>query len=198
MKNVLLVLVVSVALAGSAAAGAEEAKTLADKYCASCHGPSGNSASSFFPRLAGQSKEYFVGRLTGFRDFSRVDPHVQYFMGRNAFRLSRQDIDALAAYYAAQPPAAGERGDAAVMAHGQTIYRDGIPSRSIAGCAICHGPAAEGKGPAPRLAGQHEFYLQRQLAIFRVGLRRSGTAHPKVSGLEADDIDALAAYLASL
>lgn len=199
MKTVLLTLALATGIACSLPANAEEAKTLADKYCADCHGASGNSVSSFFPSLAGQRKNYVVSRLTGFRDVNRVDPHAQYFMGRTAFRLSTKDSDALATYYAAQKPEteSGPPADSAVVARGHDLYQKGAPGRSVLACATCHGPAAEGTGGAPRLASQHALYLERQLAIFRVGLRRNGTAHPSVAGLEADDIEALSAYLAS-
>jgi len=197
VKSVLCIVTIAFAFACGMPARADDAKALADKNCADCHGPSGNSVSSFFPNLAGQRKDYIVARLAGFRDVTRVDGHAQYFMGRTAFQLNAADSAALAAYFAAQRPEAEPPADAALVAHGRDLYQKGAPGRSVLACATCHGSAAEGKGAVPRLASQHALYLERQLAIFRVGLRRNGTAHPSVAGLNADDIEALSAYLAS-
>jgi cytochrome c oxidase subunit 2 len=45
-------------------------------------------------------------------------------------------------------------------------------------CAACHGQKAEGNAQlnAPRLAGQNDWYLVRQLEAYKKGLRG---AHPK-------------------
>ena len=44
-------------------------------------------------------------------------------------------------------------------------------SPAVRNCTWCHGSSAQGYTPAPRLAGQRQGYLQRQLADFRVHTR---------------------------
>ena len=62
-------------------------------------------------------------------------------------------------------------------------------------CASCHGPAGEGHGAIPRLAGQHTNYLERQLGLFSSGLRENRLMHFNTLDLSDDEIDALATYL---
>jgi cytochrome c553 len=62
-------------------------------------------------------------------------------------------------------------------------------------CFICHGIAGETSSQAfPRLAGQHAKYLERQLADFVSGKRKSGTMLPMVDGLTTQDFVALGVY----
>ena len=194
---VLLAALALVAPTDIAPAWAQDAKALAAQYCEGCHGEGGRGVSSFFPRLAGQQKAYMVARLKGMADFSKIDAHVQYFMGRTAFKLTPADVQALAAYYAAAPAEHGAAEDPALVKRGDALYHDGIASRSVVACAMCHGPDAAGSGKTPRLAGQYDSYLERQIGIIKVGLARDKVAHANVSGLEAEDVQALAAYLAS-
>jgi cytochrome c553 len=68
-------------------------------------------------------------------------------------------------------------------------------------CTICHGPALNGVGPIPGLAGRSPSYLVRQLYDFQHGTRAgpwSPLMVPNVIKLTLDDMVALAAYAASL
>ena len=68
-------------------------------------------------------------------------------------------------------------------------------------CTICHGPALNGLGPIPGLAGRSPSYLVRQLYDFQHGTRAgpwSPLMVPNVIKLTLDDMVALAAYAASL
>ncbi len=66
-------------------------------------------------------------------------------------------------------------------------------------CAACHGEKGEGTSPLfPRLAGQHERYLIRQLRDFKNGRRPDPTMGAIASQLSDRDIQDLAAYFASL
>jgi cytochrome c553 len=71
-------------------------------------------------------------------------------------------------------------------------------------CASCHG--ADGNAPAdanPKLAGQHPEYLKKQLNNFKVqpgqdqALRANAIMAGFASGLSAQDIDNVSAYLAA-
>jgi cytochrome c553 len=62
----------------------------------------------------------------------------------------------------------------------------------------CHGAAAEGKGPAPRLAGQNAEYIEGQLAKFRSGDRTHAPEMTMVTrDLDPEQAHAAAAYLQS-
>jgi cytochrome c oxidase subunit 2 len=82
---------------------------------------------------------------------------------------------------------------------GKTLY---------ATCAACHGAKAEGNPllHAPKLAGQGEWYLQRQLSYFKYGVRGSnerdvfGKVMAPMASLLVDDaaIANVSAFIASL
>jgi cytochrome c553 len=62
-------------------------------------------------------------------------------------------------------------------------------------CFACHGADGNSASPLfPRLAGQHARYLERQLADYRSGRRKSGTMQPMVAELSAADFKALGTY----
>jgi len=166
--------------------------------CSSCHGPGGHSISSTFPRLAGQQKDYLIAQLTAFRDHTRADPHAQTYMWGMAGRLSNAQIAALAAYYAAQPPVPGTPNDSPQAAAGRKIFTEGIPAETVPACLACHGAKGQGNGPIPRLAGQHEAYVERQLEAFASKARANEIMHENSKNLTSEQIRDAAAYVRSL
>ena len=166
--------------------------------CSSCHGPSGRSVSSTFPRLAGQQKDYLIAQLTAFRDHTRADPHAQTYMWGMAARLSNPTIAALAAYYSAQRPFPGTPDDSPAAAAGRKIYTEGIPAEGVPACIACHGPTGGGNSTIPRLAGQHAAYIERQLEAFASKARANEIMHQTSKNLTAEQIPDVAAYVASL
>lgn len=74
--------------------------------------------------------------------------------------LAMSALTALAGLYATGAFAAGD------AAKGKTLYGT---------CGACHGPNAEGMEAlnAPKLAGQEEWYIIRQLQNFKSGARGS-------------------------
>jgi cytochrome c553 len=166
--------------------------------CSSCHGPDGRSISPTFPRLAGQQKDYIIAQLQAFRDKTRADPHAQTYMWGMAARLSDPTIDAIAAYYSSQTPVAGSPGDSPQTVAGKNIFTEGIPSEGVPACMSCHGEKAEGNGPIPRLAGQHQAYLARQLEAFASMARANEIMHENSKDLTPQQISEVTAYLATL
>jgi cytochrome c553 len=166
--------------------------------CESCHGRDGRSISPTFPRLAGQQKDYIVAQLKAFRDKTRADPHAQTYMWGMAARLSDPTIDAIAAYYASHTPAAGEPSASPGTAAGEKIFTEGIPSEGVPACTACHGEKAEGNGPIPRLAGQHQDYLARQMEAFASMARANEIMHEASKDMTAEQISEVTAYLATL
>lgn len=65
-------------------------------------------------------------------------------------------------------------------------------------CAACHGVDGNSVNPVwPKLAGQHESFITRQLSLFKSG-ERKGTVMPGMAAaLSAEDMDNLASYYAA-
>jgi len=195
-----LVALTVAACSGTAPEGGSADTTVAGTVhvCSSCHGPEGRSISPTFPRLAGQQKDYLVAQLQAFRDKTRADPHAQTYMWGMAARLSDSTIDGIATYYSSKAPVAGTPSTSPETAAGAKIYTEGIPSENVPACMSCHGEGAEGNGPIPRLAGQHQAYLARQLEAFASMARANEIMHENSKDLTAEQISEVTAYLATL
>lgn len=66
-------------------------------------------------------------------------------------------------------------------------------------CAACHG--VDGNSPTdmfPKLAGQGQAYLVKQLAEFKSGVRVNAMMAPMVAGLTDEDMADIAAYFSSM
>lgn len=177
---------------------AQRAASLAGERCVSCHRPQAADNPPLVPALQGQQKAYLAWQMRAYRLGFRDDPQAHDRMWTAAGKLDDALIDALAAYYAAQPPPLPMPAAASLAAKGQSLYENGVPSRNVAGCAGCHGAKAEGNGVFPRLAGQRADYVVRQLSLIQRYLRNVGIMHSTVEVLSDDDFAALAAYLQSL
>jgi cytochrome c553 len=90
-------LLFSAAAAGAADIKAGEAK--AKEVCQACHGLDGNSQTADYPKLGGQRPDYLSKALRDYKSGARKNAIMAGFAGT----LSPQDIENLAAYYAAQP-----------------------------------------------------------------------------------------------
>jgi|SRR5580700_256908 cytochrome c553 len=166
--------------------------------CGACHGVNGRSVSPTFPNLAAQTAPYIELQLHAFKDQTRADPDAQAYMWGMASQLNDASISELASYFSKQPAAQGRRGDAAAIVQGKRIFEEGVPARQIPPCASCHGAQAEGKGPFPRLAGQHGPYLLKQLLVIQNVLRTAPVMHGVIKDISRDQMQAVAAYLESL
>ena len=200
-----LVLIATGALAGTAQVRAEEidaatqlhAEKIAVTVCGTCHGPGGNSTQPKFPRLAGQNANYLGTQLKAFRSQARGDPDAIGYMWGMAAELDDDTIAALAAYYAAQKPAAGPRAETAAVSRGREIYQNGITAEGVPACSSCHGADAHGQQEFPRLAGQHEQYVLKQLASFQSNMRKVAIMHGVAQNLRAPEMESVAAFLQS-
>jgi cytochrome c553 len=86
------------------------------------------------------------------------------------------------------------------LAKGKVLVETGGDGETLQ-CATCHGFGLRGVGDAPRIAGLSPIYIARQLANFQSGQNAggaSGSMTPIISGLNDDEILAIAAYVASL
>ncbi|HZR03850.1 MAG TPA: cytochrome c [Burkholderiales bacterium] len=70
----------------------------------------------------------------------------------------------------------------------------------VQGCAGCHGAQGEGNASegAPRIAGQPQAYLERQLAAFADGRRENGVMTPIARQLTPEQRTALSTYYSDL
>jgi len=71
--------------------------------CASCHGARGEGGDRAQPALAGQNPAYLVRTLLDYQSGKRANDPARS-MRHFAAKLSREEIDALARYYASLPP----------------------------------------------------------------------------------------------
>jgi cytochrome c553 len=166
--------------------------------CAGCHGAQGTSVLPKFPNLAAQPANYLATQLRAFRSHSRGDPDALAFMWGMAAALDDAQIDALAEYYAAKPAPSGLGSDPVLQARGKGIYDNGVIAQQVPPCAACHGPSGQGMQDFPRLAGQHPQYFLSQMRSFQTNSRNTDTMRLFASGLNASDLEALAAYIQSM
>ncbi|HEV2609681.1 MAG TPA: c-type cytochrome [Noviherbaspirillum sp.] len=81
-------------------------------------------------------------------------------------------------------------------AKGEALYTKGDASRNLVACVSCHGAAGNSTiVQNPKLAGQHEAYLFKQLADFRTPERNNPIMTPISKALTDDDMRNLSAYL---
>lgn len=81
-----------------------------------------------------------------------------------------------------------------VFAQGKT----GVGKEKAASCAGCHGEDGNSAMPSfPKLAGQHEGYLFKQLKAFKNGERNSPMMAPLAMGLDEKSMEEIAAYYAA-
>lgn len=198
MKSITRIIFGIIALVNAySVSAAEEGAKLDRQLCSICHGAGGTTSSELFPQLAGQPATYVTNQIKAFRDKSRSDENAQRFMWGISSRLTDSDIESLAKYYEAQQPLhSGKISDQSKYELGKSIFTMGHPEKNVPACIACHGEKGEGKDATPRLGGQHEAYLKRQLKVFYGNGRPAGIAmHEIVKGLTERDVDAVAEYL---
>ncbi len=85
-----------------------------------------------------------------------------------------------------------------MLASGQEIFEHGVPDKRVPARASCHGAQAQGAGTFPRLAGQHQEYLLRQIEVFENGTGSNAPVMTTVAHtLSACQAKAVAAFLQS-
>lgn len=186
-------------------------------YCSGCHGVDGNSQLPYFPKLGGMDAAYAEKKILAFKEPAGPPVDELYWwtlkaigVKRDPGNVTRQEriqmegvahaakpevLKEAIAWYAKQPGARGHgSGDKALMAEGKSLFTVGLPAQKILACQTCHGPDAEGKGMAPRLAGQNAEYTEGQLVKFRKGDR----SHAPEMTMVTRDLDPAQAHAAAL
>ena len=150
--------------AGDPAAGAASYAV-----CAACHGPQGEGLVALnAPKIAGQDAWYLRASLRNYQAGIRgSDPDDTYGlqMAPMAATLATDAmIENVIAYIQTFPDNPAPHTIEGDTANGERLYNV---------CAYCHG--ADGMGlqatKAPRLAGMTDWYIERQLLLFRNGDR---------------------------
>ena len=189
--------------AGAAPAvnGAVEGTDAAAARCAACHRPDAREpGSDLVPVLTGQRLAYVTAALDAYASGARKSG----IMGPIAAALDSARRHAVAAHVTvlrdaggaglapAPPPGgvvpspSGDPADSSLFPSpgGVTTRGDlvsaGDPARDVPPCAGRHGPAARERDPRfPKLAGQREGYLRRQLQLFAEN-RRGGSPYADI------------------
>jgi cytochrome c oxidase subunit 2 len=137
--------------------------------CSACHGPQGEgNVAMNAPNLSGMSDWYLVRQLNYYKDGIR-GAHKDDILGKQMAPMASTLIDDIAVSNMA----------AYIQSLPKTIPKETIEGNIDRGysyfvtCGTCHGKKGEGKFGvnAPRLAGQHDWYLKRQIENFKAGIR---------------------------
>ncbi|QFU25082.1 c-type cytochrome [Shewanella eurypsychrophilus] len=145
--------------------------------CAVCHGNNAQGNETLnAPMLAGQSAWYLTRQLHYYqnkiRGSNQQDTYGQQMSAMANTLVDAKAIKDVTAYIASLP---------ALAIFPASVNNDSLArsiesgQRLFTNCAYCHGDNAEGRFAlnAPRLAGQHAWYLKRQLQHYRASIRGS-------------------------
>ncbi len=178
----------------------ERVQEIIDDACIFCHGEKGEASNPIYPRLAAQNREYMERQLKLFRSGARKSD----IMNEQAADLKDEEIAALAAWFAVQPPQAHKLADddweRKLWEVGRYVFLYGDPFADIAPCMTCHGKDARGSRALPRLAGQHRKYIVNQLLAFQQGKRKTDNAMMRAiaKNLSRLAMEGVALYLSTL
>ncbi len=137
--------------------------------CVACHGAAGEGNEALnSPVLAGLDAVYLERQLKHFKSGVRGGAGDTLGMQMRGMAATLADDAAIAnvsAYIAAMPNPGLKTQIEADIRNGEVQYN--------AACGACHGATAEGNSAlnAPRLAGQHISYIERQYRNFGAGVR---------------------------
>jgi cytochrome c553 len=160
--------------------------------CVSCHQPQGwGSADGNIPNIAGQQANYLEKQIALFRAGVRRDEAMRV-VAEHPNLANSADVKALARYIAALAPNPHPVfGPGKHLGSGQDAYEHI--------CAACHGTDGRGDAAtgAPRIAGQHYPYLQRQISAAATFHRELAPAQmtSALRALDSASMDALADYI---
>jgi cytochrome c553 len=176
------------------------------QYCQECHGMSGQGLSGGYltiPRIAGQTPKYIEKQLLAFNEGMRDKNSAVGITTAHALNPAMRPP--LAAHFSSLNPEPTGGGPRDLVDTGKKIYEEGVPEANVAACSGCHGPEAKGKNEIPRLAGQLNSYIEKELTDWskvrgQNPLNEGAAAAMKqvAHSLSPSQIAALAAYLSYL
>jgi len=165
--------------------------------CVSCHGIDGQGNEAMnAPKLAGLSRWYLHRQLSYFKQKIRGqdsgDLYGQQMARMSALLIDEKAITDVSAYLSSltptkqistKSPIKNSLIDKTSIKNMPVTTGDAIKGESFyKNCAYCHGDQAEGNFAmnAPKLAGQHTWYLKRQIGSYQQGIR--GTHYADLYG----------------
>ena len=213
MNGRLLLLLLTLCLAGLGQAQNLDKGKEINGTCAGCHGEFGQGgARGEYPRIGGQRAAYLADQLKSFRARKRVNiPMYPYTQERE---LPDEDIKDVAAYLESielptKWPVFKETDDALTrltltervmiiprapgnLGNGEAIYQKQ--------CVTCHARTGTGRGKFPMLVGQYTGYLKRQMDLYVKGERPHDELEVGgvLNALKAEDMQDILAYLTSI
>ena len=141
--------------------------------CGACHGINGEGNLALnSPKLSGQEDWYIRRQILNFKSGVRGahddDIYGQQMAPMVAMLTDESSIRHVTAYINTLPPAATSASISGDALRGEKLFVT---------CSACHGTSGEGNHGtnSPKLAGQEDWYLKRQLENFKKGIRGS---HP--------------------
>ena len=168
--------------------------------CADCHGLDGAGNRIKFPRLAGQNPKYLAKQLRDFQLGHRKNDGGQ--MQQTATEAVEKDIPKIVEWFSGQEapwPAPTMEGEFD-LARAEKLVTVG--AGGVRACTSCHSASApylaDQPVEAPRLAGQYDYYIAKQLRDFRDGRRDNnpdGMMSAIARRLTDADIASLAVFL---
>lgn len=172
------------------------------ELCGLCHGLNGISATSKFPKLAGQKASYIEKQLRDFLNRHRGNDGGQ--MASIVTEIKPEQFAAAARHFQKQPApkpdleslAELSKADVAIA---RSLINTGRSSDGISACSSCHEASDSKPSYAPHLTAQHQRYLVKQLVDFKSGNRtndKTNTMPAIAKKLSDREIEILAAYYA--
>ena len=173
----------------SGIAGDAQAGKSSYAVCVTCHGANGEGKEALnAPKIAGLPDWYVIRQLNNFKNGIR-GVHAKDIYGQQmrpmAMTLANDEaVRNVTAYLASLKGISTAKPVAVKASTVVTVVQTPVSEPLYAPCASCHGSEGEGnqKLGAPRLAGQHDWYLKRQLRNWRSGIR--GTHSEDVYGMQ--------------
>jgi cytochrome c553 len=173
----------------SGIAGDAQAGKSSYAVCVTCHGANGEGKEALnAPKIAGLPDWYVIRQLNNFKNGIR-GVHAKDIYGQQmrpmAMTLANDEaVRNVTAYLASLKGISTAKPVAVKASTVVTVVTTPVSEPLYAPCASCHGSEGEGnqKLGAPRLAGQHDWYLKRQLRNWRSGIR--GTHSEDVYGMQ--------------
>ena len=173
----------------SGIAGDAQAGKSSYAVCVTCHGANGEGKEALnAPKITGLPDWYVIRQLNNFKNGIR-GVHAKDIYGQQmrpmAMTLANDEaVRNVTAYLASLKGISTAKPVAVKASTVVTVVQTPVSEPLYAPCASCHGSEGEGnqKLGAPRLAGQHGWYIKRQLSNWRSGIR--GTHSEDVYGMQ--------------
>jgi len=157
--------------------------------CVTCHGANGQGIEALnAPKIAGLPDWYVERQLNNFKSGIR-GVHAKDIFGQQMrpmamALLNDEAVRDMTVFVASLKSSSISKPVTVAASTAVTNVQAPVSEPLYAPCASCHGSEGEGnqKLGAPRLAGQHAWYLERQLRNWRDGIR--GTHSEDLFGIQ--------------